>query len=165
MENTDLSAVPPLPPQSEPPLTPAMSPEQLHADMNTIRSVLKSGSAEQGPHRVIIAGANLFCGFILIIAIPFILLGTSIPAFVAPREEGTFIPLAVGLVVTVFLMVLASPFFLAGWGLLKNRSWGAAAAVVAAVLNLMNIPLGTAISIYTFWALAKDKLKTPKSSD
>ncbi|MCX6855497.1 MAG: hypothetical protein NTV80_11410 [Verrucomicrobia bacterium] len=139
MENTHISAVPPLPPQSEPHSAPAMSPEQLHADMNTIRSVLSSGSADQGPHRVIIAGSNIFCGFILVIAIPFILLG--------------------------FLMVLASPFFLAGWGLLKNRSWGATAAVVAAVLNLMNIPFGTAFSIYTFWALTKDKLKTPKSSD
>ena len=31
-------------------------------------------------------------------------------------------------------------------------------ALIAAVLNLTNIPLGTALGIYTIWAVTKGKL-------
>lgn len=135
-----------------------MSPQQLQSDMATIRSILSEGPVSKGPHRLILAGANIFCGLMPLAAVPFILLGTGIPAIVVPHEEGSFIPLIIGLGVSAFLVLVAIPFFLAGWGLFKDRSWGTVAAVVAAVLNLMNVPFGTAISVYTFWALAKNKL-------
>ncbi|MEZ0277450.1 MAG: hypothetical protein ACAH88_21235 [Roseimicrobium sp.] len=156
MENQHPSVQPTFEPVASSPQP--MSPQQLQSDMDTIRSILSEGNASKGPHRVILAGANLFCGLMPLVAVPFILLGTSIPAFVAPSEQGTFIPLYIGFGISAILVLTAIPFFLAGWGLFKNRSWGSVAAIVAAVLNLMNIPFGTAISIYTFWALSKNKL-------
>jgi hypothetical protein len=139
---------------------PAMTSDQLQSDLNTIRAALGASPANEGPHRVIIAAANTVCGLLLLTAIPFILLGTSIPLFVGKGESGTWIPLVAGIGVTLLLLALASPFLLAAWGLFKRRSWGGAAASVAAFFNLLNIPFGTAVSIYTFWALANDKLRT-----
>ncbi len=55
----------------------------------------------------------------------------------------------VGVVVSVFLLVLALPGLFAGIGLLRFRSWGRILAIVVAVLNIFNVPLGTAMGIYT----------------
>lgn len=139
---------------------PTLTSEQLQSDLNTIRVALGDNAANEGPHRIIIAAANIVCGLLLLIVTPFILLGTSIPMMASNGQSGTGIPLIVGLVVSLFFVLLASPFFFAAWGLFKRRSWGGIAAVVAACLNLLNVPLGTAIGIYTFWALANGKIRT-----
>jgi hypothetical protein len=136
-----------------------MTSDQLQSDMNTIRAALGDNAATEGPHRAIIAGANVVCGLLLLIVTPFILLGTSIPLLASKGESGTWVPLLAGIGVTLFFIALASPFLLAAWGLYKRRSWSVVAAIVAACFNLLNVPFGTAVSIYTFWALTNGKLR------
>jgi zinc-ribbon domain len=41
----------------------------------------------------------------------------------------------------------------AGWGLLERRSWARMLAVVLGCLALIDFPFGTALGIYTLWAL------------
>lgn len=41
----------------------------------------------------------------------------------------------------------------AGWGLLTRQSWARAFALVFGGLNLMDLPFGTALGIYTLWVL------------
>jgi NADH:ubiquinone oxidoreductase subunit 4 (subunit M) len=41
----------------------------------------------------------------------------------------------------------------AGWGLLQRESWARMLAIVIAVLNLVDLPFGTALGIYTLWVL------------
>lgn len=135
-----------------------MSPAQLHADLNAIRSVLNEGAAARSPHRGIIAAGNLLCGFLVLIAVPFLLVIFSIPLITAPREEGVLVPLFIGLGIIAILVLVASPFLAAGWGLFRHKRWGIAAALVAAIFNLMNFPFGTALSIYTIWAVSSGKL-------
>lgn len=136
-----------------------MSPDQLQADLQTMRSVLEQSTASKGPHRVIIAGANLFFGIMFLLAVPVVVMIFSIPVFTVPHQEGIVAVPIVGGTIVVILVLLSLPFLLAGWGLLKGKRWGEAAAVVAAVFNVWNVPLGTALTIYSFWAMAKGKLK------
>jgi hypothetical protein len=37
----------------------------------------------------------------------------------------------------------------AGWGLLERTQWGRIVAIIAAILSLIRIPLGTALGIAT----------------
>jgi hypothetical protein len=37
----------------------------------------------------------------------------------------------------------------AGWGLMERTPWGRVVAIIAAVLNLVHFPFGTAVSIWT----------------
>ena len=53
------------------------------------------------------------------------------------------------------LLVIAAPYLLAGYGLLKRRSWARVLSLVLAALALLSVPLGTALGIYAFWALLK----------
>ncbi len=137
---------------------PRLSPEQLRTDMDTIRNVLAEGQRENEVHRTIIAGANLVCGALFLIAIPFVVFGTAIPTIVVEEGPGTYVPALAGLLVCGVLLCCAAPFLLAGWGLFRRKSWGSIAAVVAAVINLLNIPVGTALAVYTFWAVSQRKL-------
>jgi hypothetical protein len=43
--------------------------------------------------------------------------------------------------------------FISGWGLLQHEPWGRLLSLIAAFISLFNIPLGTALGIYTFWVL------------
>jgi hypothetical protein len=52
-----------------------------------------------------------------------------------------------------FLAVLALPGIIGGWALFTGRSWGRPLVLVLGALHLINIPLGTALGIYTIWAL------------
>ena len=47
------------------------------------------------------------------------------------------------------LLVRAALAAVAGWGLLERTQWGRIVAIVAAILSLIRIPLGTALGIAT----------------
>ena len=50
-------------------------------------------------------------------------------------------------------------YVLAGYGLLKYKSWARILAIILAILNLILFPIGTAIGIYTLWAMFNDETK------
>jgi hypothetical protein len=51
-----------------------------------------------------------------------------------------------------FMLMMALPNLLCGLGLLRNwGGWVIILAVVLGLLNLWNVPIGTAIAVYTFW--------------
>jgi hypothetical protein len=62
----------------------------------------------------------------------------------------------VAVVVGGFLAVLALPGIIGGWALLAGRSWGRPVVMVLGVIHLINIPFGTALGIYTLWALLRE---------
>ncbi len=57
-------------------------------------------------------------------------------------------------VIMVTSVVMAALSILTGYALLARKSWGRTLAIVAAILSLIKIPLGTALGIYTLWVLA-----------
>ena len=50
-------------------------------------------------------------------------------------------------------LVKAAAGFFAGWGLLHRESWARILGLIVAFLTLLNIPVGTALGIYTLWVL------------
>jgi hypothetical protein len=59
----------------------------------------------------------------------------------------------IAVAVCTFLAVLGLPGIIGGWALFTGRSWGRPLVLVLGALHLINIPLGTALGIYTIWAL------------
>ena len=74
----------------------------------------------------------------------------------------------IGIVAVVlggFLAVLALPGIIGGWALFAGRSWGPPFVMVLGVIQLINIPFGTALGIYTLWALLREPPpQTPSAS-
>ena len=80
------------------------------------------------------------------------------------HEAGGIIDL-VAVVLGGFLAVLALPGIIGGWALFAGRSWGRPFVLVLGVIHLINIPFGTALGIYTLWALLREPpLQTPSPS-
>ncbi|PYX36978.1 MAG: hypothetical protein DMG75_08590 [Acidobacteria bacterium] len=55
--------------------------------------------------------------------------------------------------VGIFVLAKAGLGFVAGWGLLERQTWARILCLVLGFISLFNIPLGTALGIYTLWVL------------
>ena len=66
------------------------------------------------------------------------------PSWFAP-----FVP-----VIGFFAVLWAGSALFAGYSLLTRRPWGRTLAIILSIPTLLKLPLGTALGIYTLWALA-----------
>jgi hypothetical protein len=78
--------------------------------------------------------------------------------------EGDELPLtilaSVAVFVTIFLAILSVPELIGGLGILNYKNWARYLVIVVSVLNLFNIPVGTAVGIYSIWVLMQDETET-----
>lgn len=94
------------------------------------------------------------------------LLGGGI-AFVAMAGAGLlsgdpgalFVTSAVAAFVGLIVVVTAIPGIIGGVGLLRRAEWARILMLVVAFFELFHVPFGTALAIYTFWALFQDETK------
>ena len=64
--------------------------------------------------------------------------------------------------VLAFLFAITSlPAIIAGFGLLAENIWARTLAQILGFVNLVNIPLGTMVGIYTIWALMREEASKP----
>lgn len=56
--------------------------------------------------------------------------------------------------VAVITLVFAALSFAVGFALITRKPWGRTLAIIVAILQLIKIPFGTALGIYTLWVLA-----------
>ena len=60
------------------------------------------------------------------------------------------------LFMTVMFASMTLPSIIAGYGLLKGKRWAKVWAIISAVLAGGQFPMGTAVTVYTFWFLFSD---------
>ncbi len=63
----------------------------------------------------------------------------------------------VGSVIALILIVVSIPGIVGGIGLLKRKEWARILVIIIGFIDLLHIPLGTLLGIYTIWALMKDE--------
>ncbi|MEA3409752.1 MAG: hypothetical protein U9Q95_05340, partial [Candidatus Eisenbacteria bacterium] len=63
---------------------------------------------------------------------------------------------AIGVGIGTFLIVLSVPGIIAGIALLMRRRWARILALIVGAFDLIDIPFGTALGIYSFWVLLHD---------
>ena len=89
--------------------------------------------------------------FLLIAAIVFVsILGGGL---ISQDREAITVTMIVATAVAGGFTIVSLPGIVAGVGLLKFKNWARILVLVIAVLNLFNIPFGTALSVYCFWVL------------
>lgn len=75
-----------------------------------------------------------------------------------PHAAG--ITAVVGVALAGFLAVVSLPGILGGWALYSERAWGRPVILVLSILHVLNFPFGTALSLYSFWALLNEPQPT-----
>jgi hypothetical protein len=66
---------------------------------------------------------------------------------------------AVGVFAFIVITLVSVPTLIGGIGLLKYREWARILTIVMSALNLLQIPLGTALGVYGIWVLTKDETR------
>jgi hypothetical protein len=62
----------------------------------------------------------------------------------------------IGAFVLICALVLSLPGIIAGIGLLSFKPWARILTIVVSILDLLNIPFGTALGVYGLWVLFND---------
>lgn len=79
---------------------------------------------------------------------------TTVGILADDPDVAKILPL-VGTSVGAFLLVLAIPGFIAGYGVLTKKKWGLSVALVVGLLNILCFPFGTALGGYSLWVFTK----------
>jgi phage shock protein PspC (stress-responsive transcriptional regulator) len=94
---------------------------------------------------------------IIAAAIVFVILVGS--GMITGDEEVIFITRIVGIGVAGLLLLFSLPGLFAGLGLLKYESWARILALVLGFINLINIPFGTMLGVYSIWVLTNKEIQ------
>ncbi len=72
--------------------------------------------------------------------------------------EAEFILNIVGSSLAVFFFIVSIPGLIGGIGLLKHKEWARILVIIVSALDLLNFPLGTALGVYSIWALVQPEI-------
>ena len=77
----------------------------------------------------------------------------------SPDNEGAAVLALIGGIAFIALVLISIPSVIAGIGLLKFKEWARILTIVLSALNLLYIPIGTALGIYGLWTLLNDETR------
>lgn len=92
----------------------------------------------------------LVTAFVFIV---FIIIGLVLAASDDAAAMGIFAVIAT--VIGAFLLLVSAPGLVGGIGLLKRQNWARILVLILSVLQLFNIPFGTAVGVYSLWVLTR----------
>lgn len=72
---------------------------------------------------------------------------------ISGNETAIMVTSIVGVSIAGLIALFTIPGIIGGMGLMKKQPWARILVLVLGVINLINIPFGTALGIYTIWAL------------
>ncbi|MFH1311707.1 MAG: hypothetical protein ABIJ00_00630 [Candidatus Eisenbacteria bacterium] len=111
-------------------------------------------------HITLAAALNLAFG-ILGVLVAFMLFVFIVGAGIVSRDPHAIrVTWIVGTAIAFILTLTSVPAIIGGLGLLKRKSWARILLLIVSALQLLDIPLGTALGIYTIWVLIQDETKT-----
>ena len=64
-----------------------------------------------------------------------------------------------GVAIAALITLLSLPQIIGGWGLIKFKPWARVLMIVISIINLIHIPIGTAIGVYGIWVLFNDETR------
>ena len=92
----------------------------------------------------------LGAAFLLLI---FLVIGLLLARADEPEALGVLAIIAIA--IGFFLFLLSAPGLVGGIGLLKRQNWARILVLILSVLQLFNVPIGTALGVYSLWALTR----------
>lgn len=85
----------------------------------------------------------------------FVVIGLLLAASDETAAMGVFAVIAT--IVGGFLFLISVPGLIGGIGLLQRQNWARILVLILSVVQLFNVPFGTAVGIYSLWALTRDE--------
>ena len=108
-------------------------------------------------HVTVLAALKIGFGAFGIIIATIALIATVGGGIISQDSEAIFVTSIVGCSVFAFITLLSLPGVIVGIALLKRRPWARILMLILVCIDLLSIPVGTAIGIYGIWVLTKDE--------
>ncbi len=93
-------------------------------------------------------------GLLLAAVVFAVLIGSGV---VSQDEEAMFVLTIVAVSMLTISLVTSVPAIIGGIGLLKYKSWARIVILIISAIDLLNIPFGTALGVYSLWTLLNDE--------
>jgi len=108
---------------------------------------------EREQHIRILAWLYIIRGVLMMLGAVGVFIAVTVGGLFSGDVVYTLLSPVIAVVVALCLFALSLPTLLAGKGLLEGKGWARVLAMIIGALNVFDIPLGTALCIYTFWVL------------
>lgn len=92
--------------------------------------------------------------FNLMIALVIFTVLKLVGGFVDEQNANTILSLIADILAFLFI-VISIPGIIAGLGLYKRKEWARLLSLVLSIFEVFSFPIGTAIGIYSIWALVQ----------
>jgi hypothetical protein len=100
-------------------------------------------------------------GILLALALLFLFGGLAGLVQSSDRSSDSFVGAGflglIGVIVFFALLIFSLPGLIAGIGIVNLRPWGRILGIVISALDLLNVPLGTAVGVYGLWVLLSNQ--------
>ncbi len=81
----------------------------------------------------------------------------STTALISRDAEAYFVLTTIGTIAIIFTLVVSIPGIIGGIALFKHKNWGRILILIISALDLLNLPFGTALGVYSIWVLVQDE--------
>ena len=112
-------------------------------------------------HITVVGALRIGYGIIGLMIAALILLFMIGPGLIAKMTGGDDTALgiltAIAMPLAFFVVVLSAADIIGGIGVLKRKNWARYVVMIHCVLDIFNIPIGTALGIYCIWVLMQDE--------
>jgi len=85
------------------------------------------------------------------------LLVTIGPGIISQDRTALSILVTIGAAIASILAILSLPGIVGGLGILRYKPWARYLVMILSVISLVNIPIGTAVGVYSLWVLVQDE--------
>lgn len=117
-------------------------------------------------HINLVATLHIVFSVLGLIAALFFYVFFGVVGDIADDMEAEFVLNIIGSSLAVFFAIISVPGIIGGVGLLKRKEWARILVIIISALDLLNFPLGTALGVYSIWALVQPEIITEfKTSD
>jgi hypothetical protein len=108
-------------------------------------------------HVNVVASLHIGLGILgILVSLVVGLILSLVGSFVDDPVATRVLPIIANVVIWVIIL-LSIPGIIAGIGLFKRKEWARILTLILSVIKLMNIPVGTAVGVYSIWVLVQDE--------
>ena len=106
--------------------------------------------------------AHSIIGIIFGTAVLFILGGAGV---ISCDPDAIAITSSIAVFVYLIILLFAIPGLIGGIGLLKRKSWSRVFVLIVGCVKLFDIPIGTALGVYSIWVLTNEETVSMLSAE
>jgi len=112
-------------------------------------------------HITVVGALRIGSAIVGLMAAAIIVLLTLGPGLIAhcvdDNDEALAILAMIGVPIAFFFVVLSAADIIGGIGILRHKNWARYLVMIHSVLDIFNVPIGTALGVYCIWVLAQDE--------